>query len=60
VVVGKEECPEDLFKKMNKGKSLHVSSAESQVTLHEIVDRNNMAIRVLLTPIQDNSTVTNQ
>jgi hypothetical protein len=53
MVVWKEEYPEDLSKEMDKGKSSHASFAESQVTLHEIADRNAMAIKVLYRIIKD-------
>jgi hypothetical protein len=60
VVVGKEGYLGDLFKRMDPGKSLHASSVGNPVTLHEIVDRSGMAIKAPHTPIQGNSTETNQ
>jgi hypothetical protein len=38
--VEKEDIKEDLSKRTDKGKSSHVSFAESPVTSHETVDRN--------------------
>jgi hypothetical protein len=40
-----EEYKEDLFRIMDQGKSSHASSVESWVTLHEIADRSDTAIR---------------
>jgi hypothetical protein len=59
-VAEKEEYQEDLSKKMEQGKSSLVSSAGNQVTLHEIVDRNDTAIKAPLAPIQGHHVVTNQ
>jgi hypothetical protein len=53
VATGKEECPEDPSKETDKGKSSHASFVGSQVTLHEIADRNAMAIKVLHKIIKD-------
>jgi hypothetical protein len=41
----KEGYPGDPSKRTAQGKSSNVSSVINQVTLHEIADRNNMAIK---------------
>jgi hypothetical protein len=41
----KEDTQEDLSKRTDKGKSSHAFTAVNQVTLHEIADRNDTAIK---------------
>jgi hypothetical protein len=41
----KEDTPEDLDKRTDKGKSSHAFSVENLVTLQEIADRNDTAIK---------------
>jgi hypothetical protein len=41
----KEDTPEDPDKRTDKGKSSHAFSVENLVTLQEIADRNDTAIK---------------
>jgi hypothetical protein len=51
VEVEKVESPGDLSRRMDQGKSSHVSSAGNQVTSHGIADRNNTTTKAPHTEI---------
>jgi hypothetical protein len=48
VVIRKEDTPEDLSRRTDKGKSSHAFSVGNQVTLHETADRSDTAAKVLI------------
>jgi hypothetical protein len=52
-VAEKEDTPEDPSKKTDKGKSSHASFVENLVTLQEIADRNDTAIKESNVRIKD-------